>query len=125
MNGFLATVLICDDEPALRELVRVSLDGAYQFVEADDGLSCLEAMRSSKPDLVVLDLMMPRRHGLDVLADLRADEEFAGTRVVVVTAQPTARDDALARGADLVLDKPFAPDEIRSAVKEVLTQSRE
>ena len=56
MGGFLATVLICDDEPALRELVRVSLDDGYEIVEADNGNSCLSAVREHRPDLVVLDL---------------------------------------------------------------------
>jgi CheY-like chemotaxis protein len=125
MAGFLATVLICDDEPALRELVRVSLDDAYEIVEADNGFSCLDAVRAHKPDLIVLDLMMPQRHGLDVLDDMRADRELAETPVIVLTAQPAAGDDALRRGATRVLEKPFDPDQINAAVEEVLTERRD
>ena len=125
MGGFLATVLICDDEASLRELVRVSLDGRYEVVEADDGDSCLETIRRTRPDVIVLDLMMPRKHGLDVLTDLRADGDVADTPVIVLTAQPSAADDALERGANRVIEKPFEPDAIDAAVKEVLTRSRE
>lgn len=125
MGGFLATVLICDDEPALRELVRVSLDDGYEIVEADNGHACLKAARATRPDLVVLDLMMPQKHGLDVLDDLRADGDLADTPVIVLTAQPAAGDDALRRGATRVLEKPFDPDQINAAVEEVLTERRD
>jgi CheY-like chemotaxis protein len=86
MAGFLATVLICDDEPSLRELIRVSLDGAYSFAEADDGEKSLEIARRLKPDVVILDIMMPRRNGLEVLSELRRDEGLAATAVIVLTA---------------------------------------
>jgi CheY-like chemotaxis protein len=115
-----ATVLICDDEPSLRELIRVSLNGDYDFVEADDGIECLELVRRVRPDVVVLDVMMPRRSGLEVLDDLRKDEALADTAVIVLTAQPAARDDALRGGADMVIEKPFTPDDISNAVEDVL-----
>ncbi len=120
MTGFLATVLICEDEPALRELIRVSLDGRYEFAEADDGLECLEVAREVRPDIIVLDMMLPGRNGIDVLRELRRDSDLAGTPVLVLTAQPGTRDDALREGANLVMDKPFDPDDISAAVKEVL-----
>jgi DNA-binding response OmpR family regulator len=120
MAGFLATVLICDDEPSLRELIRVSLDGPYQFAEADDGEESLEMARRLRPDLVILDLMMPRRNGLEVLAELRRDTRLAQTAVIVLTAQPATRDEALRKGADLVMVKPFEPHQITAAVEEVL-----
>ena len=124
MAGFLATVLICEDEPALRELIRVSLDGQYEFAEADDGFQCLEVARARRPDLVVLDMMLPGRDGLEVLRDLRRDSDLADTPVLVLTAQPGTRDDALREGANLVMDKPFDPDEFSAAVKEVLSGQR-
>jgi DNA-binding response OmpR family regulator len=120
MAGFLATVLICDDEPSLRELIRVSLDGPYQFLEADDGEQSLELARRARPDVVILDMMMPRRSGLEVLTAMRNDKDLADTRVIVLTAQPAARDDALREGADVVMVKPFEPEEITAAVEEVL-----
>jgi CheY-like chemotaxis protein len=120
MAGSLATVLICDDEPSLRELIRISLDGQYSFAEADDGEQSLEIARRLRPDVVILDMMMPRLSGLEVLTELRRDEALSDLRVIVLTAQPGSRDDALREGADLVMVKPFEPDQISAAVEEVL-----
>jgi DNA-binding response OmpR family regulator len=122
MAGFLATVLICDDEPSLRELIRISLDGPYEFVEADDGEESLELARRVRPDVVILDMMMPRRSGLEVLIALRQEEDLADTRVIVLTAQPATRDQALRAGADVVMVKPFEPEQIAAAVREVLAE---
>jgi DNA-binding response OmpR family regulator len=120
MAGFLATVLICDDEPSLRELIRISLDGPYEFVEADDGEESLELARRVRPDVVILDMMMPKRSGLEVLSALRQEEELADTRVIVLTAQPATREQAVNAGADVVMVKPFEPEQIVAAVEEVL-----
>ena len=87
MAGSLATVLICDDEPSLRELIRVSLVGPYRFAEADDGEESLVIARRLRPDVVILDMMMPRRNGLEVLAELRRDETLSGTAVIVLTVE--------------------------------------
>jgi DNA-binding response OmpR family regulator len=124
MAGSLATVLICDDEPSLRELIRVSLAGAYRFAEADDGEESLEIARRLRPEVVILDMMMPRLSGLEVLAELRRDEALSGTAVIVLTAQPETREEALRQGADLVMVKPFEPEQIKAAVEEVLTERR-
>ena len=122
MAGFLATVLICDDEPSLRELIRISLDGPYQFVEADDGEESLELARRVRPDVVILDMMMPRRSGLEVLNAIREEEELADTPVIVLTAQPATCEQALDAGADVVMVKPFEPEQIAAAVEEVLAE---
>jgi DNA-binding response OmpR family regulator len=106
------TVLICDDEPNLRELIRVSLGSGYAVVEAGDGEQALALARSMRPDLVILDVMMPRLNGLDVLTELGADPTLAETRVLVVTAQPASQEEARAKGADDVIVKPFDPDEL-------------
>jgi len=124
MAGFLATVLICDDEPALRELIRISLDGPYQIVEADDGEESLEIARRLRPDVMILDMMMPRRSGLEVLTALRKEKEMSKTRIIVLTAQPAAREDAMREGADVVMVKPFEPEQISAAVEEVLADTR-
>jgi two-component system response regulator RpaA len=120
MGGVLATVLICDDEPALRELIRVSLNGRFSFAEAHDGVECLDMARKLHPDIVVLDMMMPRLNGLEVLSEIRGDERLAETPVIVLTAQPASRDEAMRGGASRVMLKPFTPDEISAAVEEVL-----
>jgi CheY-like chemotaxis protein len=123
VGGFLATVLICDDEPSLRELVRISLGGGpYRFVEADDGEESLEIARSIRPDVVILDMMMPRRNGLEVLSALRKDKELSDIPVIVLTAQPGTRENAVREGADIVMVKPFEPEQIAAAVEEVLAE---
>jgi two-component system alkaline phosphatase synthesis response regulator PhoP len=124
MAGSLATVLICDDEPSLRELIRVSLEGPYSIAEANDGEESLQMVRALRPDVVILDMMMPRRSGLEVLTEIRGDEALADAAVIVLTAQPASREEALREGADLVMVKPFEPTEISAAVEEVLANRR-
>jgi len=114
-------VLICEDEVTLRELVRVSLGGDdYEFVEAGDGVRGAQLARQLRPDLVVLDLMLPLRSGLEVLEEIRSDARLAHTRVVVITASSNRREAVLAAGADRFIRKPFEPDELRVAVEELL-----
>ena len=73
-----ATILICDDEPNLRELMRVSLGPDYSFVEAGDGTEAIELIERLRPDLVLLDVMMPGTSGLD--GDRAAPERFRDLR---------------------------------------------
>ena len=124
MAGFLATVLICDDEPSLRELIRISLDGPYSFAEADDGEKSLEIARRLRPDVIILDMMMPRLSGLEVISEIRGDRALAETPVIVLTAQPSTKEEALRGGADIVMVKPFEPEQITAAVEEVLAGRR-
>jgi CheY-like chemotaxis protein len=124
MAGSLATVLICDDEPSLRELIRVSLVGPYSIAEANDGEESLKVARVLHPDVVILDMMMPRVSGLEVLDAIRNDPELSDASVIVLTAQPEAREEALRAGADVVMVKPFEPAEISAAVEEVLASAR-
>ena len=117
------TILICDDEPALRELVRATLDDGYRFAEASDGLVALELAHELEPDAVILDLMLPRLGGLEVLAQLRADPRLSRVPVLVITAWNETREDVLAAGAAEFVTKPFDPDTLRAAVKELLSES--
>lgn len=111
-------VLVVEDEPALRELVRISLADGYTFVEAADGDEALELMRSQPPDLLILDLMLPRRSGLDVLEELLRSGSRPAT--IVITAQPDYAERARELGAERVISKPFLPDELAAAVRELL-----
>ncbi len=87
------TVLVCDDEAVLRALVRATLEGdGYAIVEARDGNEALERAREARPDVILLDLMMPGRTGLDTLAELRADAELAEVPVVMLTARAQVAD---------------------------------
>lgn len=118
-----ATVLICDDEEPLRALVRASLGEArHEFFEASDGDESLELARRVHPDVIILDVMMPGRSGLDVLRTLRADPELAAIPVLVLTARAQRVDHAAAirAGADCYLTKPFSPLELAASVAELL-----
>jgi signal transduction histidine kinase len=123
-----ATVLVCDNEDVLRTLVRATLAGReYEIVEARDGEESLEVARASEPDLIILDLLMPGRSGLEVLEELRSDPNLAGTPVIVMTARagPSERTAALAAGADRFLAKPFSPRELAAVVGELLAEPRD
>jgi CheY-like chemotaxis protein len=114
------TILICDDEPALRELIRASLEDGYLFAEASDGLTALELARELEPDVVVLDLMLPRLGGLEVLARIRADEHLRDVPVLVITAWNETREDVLAAGAADFTSKPFDPDALKASIERLL-----
>jgi DNA-binding response OmpR family regulator len=116
-------ILICEDEPTLRELVRASLDGEYEFVEASDGFVALQLAKELRPDALILDLMLPGLSGLEVLAGVREDDRLADTRVLVITAWSETREDLVAAGADDFLPKPFDPDELKATVERLLEGS--
>jgi DNA-binding response OmpR family regulator len=114
------TILICEDEAALRELIRVSIGSGFGFLEATDGVEALEMAHEHHPDVVVLDLMLPGVSGLDVLSQLRAEANGANLPIVVISAWGDAREDALAAGADRFVLKPFIPDDLRAVVEELV-----
>jgi DNA-binding response OmpR family regulator len=114
------TVLICEDDTNLRTLVRLALGDGYRYFEAPDGPSGLQLARRIHPDLIVLDLMLPGRSGLDVLIELRADDELAQTPVIVMSAWSHSDEAAVEAGADRFVPKPFDPDELRDAVLALL-----
>jgi two-component system, OmpR family, phosphate regulon response regulator PhoB len=118
-----AKVLVCDNEEVLRRLVRAALDGgAYEIAEARDGDESVELARRLEPDLIVLNIMMPGRSGVDVLGELRRDPRFRETPVVMLTAraQIADREAASRAGADYFLAKPFSPKQLASVVEGIL-----
>jgi CheY-like chemotaxis protein len=118
-------VLICEDDPALREFLRVALDGDFRFAETADGLEAVERARELRPDVVLLDVMLPGQSGLDALRQIRADPELKGTPVVVMTAfSDLQRSEVEEVGADRFLSKPFDPLELIDAVEELLARDR-
>ncbi len=121
------TILVCDDEPHMRALIRATLDGSgHELVEATNGDESIEIARDARPALILLDMMMPGRTGLQVLEELRRDGEFADTRIVMLTARTQASDRSAAAsaGADRFLAKPFSPLELLGLVDELLAEPR-
>jgi CheY-like chemotaxis protein len=120
------TILVCDDDERLRELMKVTLGPDYDFVEAADAETALELCHTARPDLALLDVMLPGRSGLDVLRDMREDSELRETPVIVVSAWQGHHDraEAAAAGADAFLAKPFELEELTDAVAALLETDR-
>jgi len=116
-------VLIADDEPN----IVISLEflmkrEGHEVSVARDGQQALEAIRTVRPHLVLLDVMMPFKTGFEVLQALRADEALAGTKVLMLTAKGRETDTAkgLALGADAYMTKPFSTKELAERVRQLL-----
>jgi DNA-binding response OmpR family regulator len=120
-------VLICDDEPVLRELIRVSLGSGYRYTEAGSVADAIDTYKADLPDLVVLDLMLVGGSGLDVLRAIRQGDVAPRTPVVVVSAwsDEANRQAVEDEGADLFLPKPFAPEQLVGRVEELVAVGRE
>jgi CheY-like chemotaxis protein len=116
------TILICEDDDNLRQLVRAVLGDRYEFLEADDGDEALELALRARPDLIILDLMMPGRSGLEVLNHLREKLPNGHIRVIVMSAWGHADTAALDAGADRFVPKPFEPQQLTAIVEEVLAE---
>ncbi|MCI0586510.1 MAG: response regulator [Planctomycetes bacterium] len=111
MNG--KRVLVVDDEPyILRSLSYVLRKEGYEVREARSGLEALEAVKTERPDLVFLDVMIPEVNGFEVCRTIRQNPALAGVRIVMLTARGQDHERGKASGADLFLTKPFSPSKI-------------
>jgi DNA-binding response OmpR family regulator len=116
-------IVIADDEPNILISLEFLLKReGFEVTLARDGQEALDAVRRVRPDLALLDVMMPRLSGLDVCQQLRADDSLAGLRIVMLTAKGRDTDMAkgLALGADAYLTKPFATKELVQRLRDVL-----
>jgi DNA-binding response OmpR family regulator len=123
------TILIADDDELLAALVQFKLEAAgHRVVIAENGAIALDAVKSERPDLIVLDAMMPVLTGSEVLTILKADPESAMLPVIMLTARRNQEDvvAALRGGAADYLTKPFIPEELLVRVETALAlaQSR-
>ncbi|MCW5935699.1 MAG: response regulator [Fimbriimonadaceae bacterium] len=115
-------ILVCDDERHIVRLIQVNLEKqGYQVVTAYDGKEGLEKIKSEKPDLCVLDVMMPYMDGFEVLKSLRREPETESLPVIMLTAKAQDKDvfEGYHYGADMYLTKPFNPMELVSFVKRI------
>ena len=123
----MSTVLVADDDADIRELVTFKLEQEGHEVHAvADGEAALRAVLDVAPDIVLLDVMMPRRTGLEVCEALRAAPETAGLPVILLTAKAQEADleRGFTSGADDYIVKPFSPRELATRVRAQLARSR-
>jgi CheY-like chemotaxis protein len=119
----LRTVVIADDEPSMRLLVHATIESDdYNVVEAGNGTEAWALIQQHRPSLVLLDVQMPGKSGLEVLQLVKADPSLAATRVILLTAKAQESDveTGLIAGADFYLTKPFSPLDLLTRVEEAL-----
>lgn len=120
-------VVCIEDEPEMIDLVRLILGRkGFRVIGANGGLEGIDAVRKEKPDLVLLDLMMPDMDGWEVYQQMKADPELRSIPVVVVTAKAQSIDKVLglhiAKVDDYII-KPFGPQELLESVEKILSNS--
>ncbi len=120
-------ILVADDEKALRMLVRGTLEiGNYNIFEAENGVDVLYLTATEKPDLIILDVMMPGMTGYEVCEEIKSKDEFKDTKILILTAkgQQTDKEKAKEVMADYYLSKPFSPAKLLSVVEKILGEQK-
>lgn len=115
-------ILVVDDERHIVRLVQVNLERAgYEILTAYDGIEALEKVKTENPDMVVLDVMMPRMDGFEVLKNLQADPRYQNIPVIMLTAKAQDADifKGWASGVSSYLTKPFNPRELLVFVERI------
>src|SRR4026207_2134266 len=122
----MARIVIADDDADIRELVVVKLrHGGHGGGPVGDGAAAVEACTAERPDLVILDVMMPGMSGLDAARVIRADDTFDGLPIIMLTApaQDTDIEQGFDAGAEDYIVKPFSPRDLASRVDAVLART--
>jgi DNA-binding response OmpR family regulator len=119
------SVLVVDDEADIRKALRIVLEAeGYQVLEAGDGLEALQMVHQARPELIILDIMMPHMDGLEVLRRLEADPETAGLPVIFLSILSSEMDvmHGLEQGAVEYITKPFDPFQVARTVRMMLEE---
>ncbi|NOD62702.1 MULTISPECIES: response regulator transcription factor [unclassified Ruegeria] len=119
-------VLLIEDEPNIAEAIRFLLTREGWQVEIHgDGADALQVIQGAQPDLVILDVMLPGKSGMDILRDLREMEELSGLPVLMLTARGQSRDREMAENAGVsrFMTKPFSNAEVLTAVRDLHAQA--
>jgi DNA-binding response OmpR family regulator len=120
-------ILVVDDDREIVRLTRAYLEqSGYQVLVAYDGETALHVLRRESPDLVILDLMLPDRNGLDVTRTVRRDASLAAMPIIMLTARVDDQDKivGLELGADDYVTKPFNPSELMARIRAVLRRAQ-
>jgi DNA-binding response OmpR family regulator len=124
MNAKLKCILCIEDEPEMIDLMRLILGRrGFEVKGATSGMAGLKMIREERPDLVLLDLMMPEMDGWEVYQQIKADEKTKGIPVIVVTAKAQSIDRVLGlhiAKVDDYIAKPFSPQDLMTSVEKVL-----
>ncbi|MDE1865282.1 MAG: response regulator [Candidatus Micrarchaeota archaeon] len=114
----LRKILIVEDDKNINKLMALSIGKGFEVSQIYDGGEAIPFVKSNKPDLVILDLMLPHRDGLDICKSIKADPEISSTVIIIVSAMDpiTSRYKGLESGADYYIKKPFDPLDLRSLV---------
>lgn len=114
-------VMIVDDDQEIRQLCALTLQDEYEVVSAVDGMDAIEKLVRYQPDLLILDVMMPKMNGIQLCQSLRLNRAFARLPILVCSAKGSSKDQSFASrvGADAYLVKPFDPSEMRAKVREL------
>ena len=127
MNSNLKCILCVEDEPEMIDLIRLILGRrGFEVKGATGGVEGLKMIRSEKPDLILLDLMMPDMDGWEVYQQIKVDEKTKGIPVIVVTAKAQSIDKVLGlhiAKVDDYIAKPFSPQDLISSIEKVLQKS--
>jgi two-component system sensor histidine kinase/response regulator len=121
----LKRILVVDDEPAITRLIKLNLesDGAYEVLTENKGSQAIEAIRRHRPDLVLLDIMMPDKLGSEIAAELQEDPQLRDIKIIFLTAmlRKAEAEAALHKiGNQLMIAKPVSKDELITAIEESL-----
>lgn len=121
MNDHKPTILVVDDDFAIRTLLEFTLKG-YNTLFAEDGDSAIKTIRLNLPDLVILDLMMPRVDGFEVLKKIKSELFTKNTYVMIVSAKhhPNDLKKSITLGVDEYLTKPFEPEKVRKRIDQIM-----
>ncbi|MFD9501324.1 response regulator [Streptomyces sp. NPDC060035] len=122
MSGAYGRVLVVDDNKVIRQLIRVNLElEGFEVVTAADGVECLDLVHRVGPDVITLDVVMPRLDGIETAVRLRADPRTRHLPVAVVSGcTPYEVDSGVAAGVDAFLAKPFEPSELVRIVRRLM-----
>ncbi|HDN96050.1 MAG TPA: response regulator, partial [Thermoplasmatales archaeon] len=121
-------ILVADDEPEIVDIVKRMLEDEYEVITAYDGKEALEKAKKEKPDLILLDILMPKLDGWETLKKLKEDEELKNIPVSMLTALPLTPDDTKEKPIDKIenyIVKPFTKETLLKKIKDIFEREEE